>query len=187
MYDPSEVGQSGKAIPASSPVTTPPVMRTRSVAAAAVIPNRPCQSTSGAGTYHWSVQAVDHSFKGSAFADAASFTINARAEQSPGDIETGEDNDLPLRYALYDNYPNPFRTTTTLTYDLPEQATVNITIYNLLGQAVTTIRSGIQEAGRWHLTWDGRDALGRRLGAGVYLVRLQAGRRTFTQKMLLVN
>ena len=49
------------------------------------------------------------------------------------------DETLPFTYALYNAYPNPFNPLTTLSYDLPEDAMVNITIYNMVGRQVKTI------------------------------------------------
>ena len=62
---------------------------------------------------------------------------------------------LPEIFTLYQNYPNPFNPITTLRYDLPEQAFVTLTIYDMLGREITKLVSTTQEAGFKLVQWDG--------------------------------
>ena len=73
---------------------------------------------------------------------------------------------------LYPNHPNPFRTATTITYRLPRRARVTLAVYDVRGRRVRTLVSRHQPAGRHTTTWDGRDADGAPLAAGVYLYQL---------------
>ena len=98
------------------------------------------------------------------------------------------DNDLiPDEFTLYANYPNPFNPTTTISYDLPEQAQVTLGIYDLLGKKIKTLVNQSQDAGNKIAMWDGTDDLGRQVSAGVYLYQIQAGEFTQTRKMLLLK
>jgi hypothetical protein len=81
---------------------------------------------------------------------------------------------IPTTYNLSQNYPNPFNPTTTIKYDLPEQATVTLTVYNMLGQEVATLAHAVQAAGRYDAVWDGRSSLGTQVSSGVYFYRLEA-------------
>ena len=136
------------------------------------------------GTYYWSVQAVDQSFKGSPFADEGTFTISSNAGVGTGlDDEDG----LPTHYALHPSFPNPFRDATTIAYDLPEPAAVTITIYNVLGAEVSRVVEQVQAAGRRQALWNGRDDGGRRVGAGVYFVRMRAGRTLRTRQLVVLR
>ena len=90
-------------------------------------------------------------------------------------------------YALYQNLPNPFNPQTTVRYDLPEVGEVNLVIYSALGQAVRTLVSEYQEAGAYHVKWDGKDAYQHDVSSGVYLLQMCAGHFVQTQKMLLVR
>lgn len=92
----------------------------------------------------------------------------------------------PVAFALDQNFPNPFRTTTTIRYSLAEHAEVQLTVYNLLGQRIRTLVSEEQAPGVQTVVWDGRSASGS-LAAGVYLVRLQAGSFTDVRRMVLVR
>jgi hypothetical protein len=94
---------------------------------------------------------------------------------------------LPEIFTLYQNYPNPFNPITTLRYDLPEQAFVTLTIYDMLGREITQLVSTTQEAGFRLVQWDGSDSVGSTVGAGVYLYRIRAGEFTQTKKMVLLK
>ncbi|MDP6837119.1 MAG: M6 family metalloprotease domain-containing protein, partial [Candidatus Marinimicrobia bacterium] len=82
---------------------------------------------------------------------------------------------LPASFQLYQNYPNPFNPTTAIRYDLPQQADVELTIYNVLGRQVAVAVNGWREQGRHEVMWDGTDNFGRSVSAGVYLYQIRAG------------
>ncbi|MEW6753111.1 MAG: FG-GAP-like repeat-containing protein [Candidatus Latescibacterota bacterium] len=98
---------------------------------------------------------------------------------------------VPQALALQPNYPNPFNSGTTLRFDLPQAAAVELAVYNLAGQKVATLVQGEREAGGYTVTWDGRDTAGRPLGSGVYLCQLrasgQARGQVDTRKLLLLR
>ena len=94
---------------------------------------------------------------------------------------------LPEQFALHYNYPNPFNPSTTISYDLPEQAQVTLSIYDLLGKKIKTLVNQSQDAGKNIVVWDGTDNLGRQVSGGVYLYQIQAGEFTQTRKMLLLK
>ncbi|MGH1363597.1 MAG: choice-of-anchor B family protein [Calditrichia bacterium] len=81
---------------------------------------------------------------------------------------------FPTKFVLSENYPNPFNPTTRITYQLPVRASVDIAIYNLLGQKIRTLASGIQPSGRYELEWDGRDESGYQVASSVYFYRMVA-------------
>ena len=93
---------------------------------------------------------------------------------------------VPAFLSLSQNHPNPFNSSTTIRFLLPQQDAVELAIYNLTGQEVVTLASGQREAGTYTLRWDGRDDGGRELASGVYLCRLQAGEQVVTRKLLLL-
>jgi hypothetical protein len=83
--------------------------------------------------------------------------------------------------------PNPVRTTAAFGYTLPEKARVELAIYDATGRARSVLADAVQSAGRHVVSWDGRDARGARLPAGVYFVRLSFGQRVETQKFVLAR
>ena len=91
----------------------------------------------------------------------------------------------PTAFTLGANYPNPFNPTTTIPLAVPAGSkNVTLTIYNVLGQPMRQVWTGPLAAGEHRLTWDGRDALGRPVAAGVYVYRLQVNEQTRTRKMV---
>ncbi|MBT5057438.1 MAG: T9SS type A sorting domain-containing protein, partial [Gemmatimonadetes bacterium] len=62
-----------------------------------------------------------------------------------------------------------------------------LSLFNLSGQRVATLISGLREAGSYTLHWDGRDDAGRDLASGMYFYRLAAGDQVATQKLMLLR
>jgi DNA-binding beta-propeller fold protein YncE len=79
---------------------------------------------------------------------------------------------LPSEFALR-IYPNPFNISTRIRIALPQQAEINMTVYNLAGREVKELRSGSFSAGQHDVTWDGRSREGNTLSSGIYLLRLR--------------
>ncbi|MCY3787438.1 MAG: FG-GAP-like repeat-containing protein, partial [Gemmatimonadetes bacterium] len=89
----------------------------------------------------------------------------------------------PTTFVLGANYPNPFNPATTIPLAVPDGAkNVDLTIYNVLGQPLRRVWTGPLAAGEHRLTWDGRDAQGQPVAAGVYVYRLQVDDQTRTRK-----
>jgi serine protease AprX len=103
----------------------------------------------------------------------------------------GSPEALPEQFKLVGTYPNPFSANKSelhIVADLATEAAVQIEIYNLLGQKVTTVWSGIRGAGnkrQWQ--WDGRDAFGNRLSSGVYFLQFRAGAYRTVTRITLLN
>lgn len=91
-------------------------------------------------------------------------------------------------YALHPCYPNPFNPSTTISYDLPVAATVNLAVYDLSGKLVRTlVAADSVEAGQHNVVWNGRNEVGRVVAAGVYFYRLDAAGYTETRRMMLIK
>jgi hypothetical protein len=111
-----------------------------------------------------------------------------------GSFKTMKDPDLSdienvptLITELIGNYPNPFNPTTNIRFNLANDSNVNITIYNIRGQRVTTLFNDHLERGehsiRWHSTYDN----GREVASGVYLFIMQADGVSQTSRMVLLK
>ena len=80
---------------------------------------------------------------------------------------------IPQLFQLFQNYPNPFNSETTISYQLPVQASVTLEIYNLLGQEIWTVVNEKQSAGHHSVVWDGKNKLGESVGSGIYFYQLK--------------
>ena len=94
---------------------------------------------------------------------------------------------IPTSYKIHQNYPNPFNPVTTLRYDLPEDAVVNITIYDMMGRQVRTLVSSQQTVGYKSVLWNATNDAGSPVSAGLYFYMIQAGEFRQTRKMVLVK
>lgn len=85
---------------------------------------------------------------------------------------TGVRAEIPTALAIVDAAPNPFNPQTTIRFDLPRGGEASVTVHDVRGRLVRTLWRGHREAGRYEITWDGRDDLGTAAPSGVYLMRL---------------
>jgi uncharacterized repeat protein (TIGR02543 family) len=123
-------------------------------------------------------------------ADPVNWATSETAGGTPGVENTvlvasneGEEGvDIPARVALLQNYPNPFNPSTNITFELPEQARVRLTVFDMLGRQVAQLEDGIRSAGVHTLNWNASQQ-----ASGVYFYRLQIGEQFITRKMLLVK
>ena len=111
------------------------------------------------------------------------YAIFSRIEVSGIDTE----NILPAKFAVHENYPNPFNPTTNISFDLVEHSPTEVTVWNMLGQKVATLYSGELPAGRHTLTFEARSENGNMLPSGVYIYKVAAGNKVDTKKMMLLK
>ena len=102
-------------------------------------------------------------------------------------LDTEKEIILPETFALHQNYPNPFNPVTTLRYDLPDDALVNITIYDMMGGVVSNLVSSQQDAGYKSVQWNATNNAGQPVSAGIYIYTIQAGEYRQTKKMVLLK
>jgi len=90
----------------------------------------------------------------------------------------------PFRVA---NYPNPFNPETTISFELPYDQIIELSIVNIKGQTVRTLANELKSAGVHHIVWDGKDNSGKTLSSGVYFYHLNSDNQSHTGKMLLLK
>jgi hypothetical protein len=93
----------------------------------------------------------------------------------------------PEQFRLHPNYPNPFNPVTTIVYELPEEADVNVTIFDMLGRQIRILFEGRKKAGGHDVRWHGDDESGRPVSSGLYFYRVTAGSHVAVRKMLLIR
>jgi len=104
-----------------------------------------------------------------------------------GDVSGVVDNMLPVRTEIVSIHPNPFNPMTKVQLSLEKAGRVQVAIYDIRGQKVRTLETGILEQGTHELTWRGLDDSGRAVSSGVYFCRLVADGQIRTEKMLLAR
>lgn len=115
-------------------------------------------------------------------APSARIKIVANSELPPPPPDAGASPLLPAEFALKQNFPNPFNPNTVISYELPRDAKVSLTIYDLLGREVTRLVDGVQDAGTKFITWNAAN-----YATGVYLYRLDAVARDGSQRFVSVR
>jgi len=99
-----------------------------------------------------------------------------------------EFTETPTEYKLYANYPNPFNPSTVISYDLPFECNVKLSIYNIVGEEVAVLRNTTQSAGRYNVEWNASD-----VSSGIYFYRISStstngsGNFVKVMKMLLIK
>ena len=95
---------------------------------------------------------------------------------------------VPLTISrLEPNYPNPFNSTTQISYRLATPGPVRLEVYNVLGQQVHTLVDQVQAAGFYQVPWNARDQRGIAVATGVYLMRLHYPGGVQTRRLLLLK
>jgi hypothetical protein len=96
--------------------------------------------------------------------------------------EVNIDVNAPIEYALEQNYPNPFNPSTTIKYSIPEDGSVKLAVYNMLGEQVVSLIETNQKAGRYEISFNAEN-----LASGVYIYRLEASNYTASKKLMLMK
>ena len=94
----------------------------------------------------------------------------------------GAEQSIPEAYALRQNFPNPFNPSTEILFDLPEDATVSLVVYDVLGREVARLVQEELRAGTHRARFDAQG-----LPSGIYFYRIQAGDFAQTRCMTLLK
>jgi hypothetical protein len=108
--------------------------------------------------------------------------VKALYDPIPLPVEKKPEIQLPEGYEMFQNYPNPFNPLTAIGYQLSAVSSVNLSIYNLLGQKVATLVDAQQMAGYHQVEWDAS-----RFPSGVFYYKIQAGEFQDVKKMILLR
>jgi sugar lactone lactonase YvrE len=93
----------------------------------------------------------------------------------------GEQQKVPVEFALHQNYPNPFNPSTNLRFTVAKSGFATLTVHNILGEQVASLYQGIANPGQYYTV----AFSGSSLPSGIYFARLTANGHTSTQKMIL--
>jgi hypothetical protein len=91
-------------------------------------------------------------------------------------------SEIPTKYELYQNFPNPFNPSTTIKYSIPEDGFVKLAVYNMLGEEVAKLVSKVQKAGKYEVNFNASG-----LSSGVYVYRIESANFTSSKKLMLMK
>lgn len=114
------------------------------------------------------------------------YTVWSGFVQAPpaGQVGVWEPLPAPERYLSLPPVPNPFSSSVAFRVDLPGAGRISVSVYDVAGRLVNRLIDETRTAGRHTVFWDGRDAEGRPVSAGIYLVRARAGDRETTHRLV---
>ena len=116
----------------------------------------------------------------------ASFDINIAMITDPSAL--GIDNNAVLdKFSLSQNYPNPFNPITKISYNLPKDERVRITVSDIMGKRIKTLVDSDQISGQNTVHWNATNDFGNPVSAGIYFLTIEAGSFTNTNKMILLK
>jgi hypothetical protein len=120
------------------------------------------------------------------FDDAGLFSGYSSATGAP--VVTSAPLPVVNRPQLYQNVPNPFNPMTTIAFELPAAATVDLKIFDVSGRLVRILAAGaFVGEGRHEILWDGLDDQGSQAASGLYFYRFEAGESSLTRRMVLMK
>ncbi|MFQ5864409.1 MAG: FlgD immunoglobulin-like domain containing protein [bacterium] len=104
-------------------------------------------------------------------------------------VEDESDNkqQIPSTFALRQNYPNPFNAETVISYSVPVQSQISLSIYNITGQKIRSLVDEISTPGEFQVTWDGKNDEGKQVASGIFVYKLDAPGISFVKKLILLR
>ncbi len=132
-------------------------------------PNMVVNGLSGGKSYFWKVRSKDESGNTSYYSGTGQFKVNSSITAVEEKVV------IPTQFELSQNYPNPFNPTTKISYALPQNAFVNIKVYDMLGREVKSLVNNEMLAGNHSIEWNGVDNSGNKVASGAYIYRISAG------------
>ncbi len=100
----------------------------------------------------------------------------------PVDVKETTNSQTPASYKLFQNYPNPFNPSTKIKYSIPQESSVTITVFDVLGNNIETLVNENKPVGKYEVVFDASN-----LPSGVYYCRIKAGEFVETKKMILLR
>jgi hypothetical protein len=103
---------------------------------------------------------------------------------------TGADDgtfNIPGRFKLNQNFPNPFNPETVISLSLDKPGDVTLSVYDVLGRTVSTLYQGYLPTGQHEFRWNGTDGNGQGVASGIYFYRLSSDQVSLTRKMVLMK
>ena len=128
---------------------------------------------------YYRLAALDHSDNMSIYSDTILFSNTS--------LQLSENSHFIQHFSLFQNYPNPFNPKTDISFFLPEDGYVSLTIHDMLGRKIKTLVDGFQFAGYKKVNWNARNNYNELVSTGMYIYKMKAGNFIEVKKMLLLR
>ncbi len=135
-------------------------------------------SLRGGVSFEFCVNDVSHA---SLFYDSEANVVTCSDDEGANKVVDGLFADSPESFELKQNFPNPFNPTTQISYTIPEDSQVKLTVYNMLGEQVAVLVDSYQSVGTHQVTFDASN-----LSSGIYIYRLNAGSQFQSRKLMTI-
>ncbi|RKX18516.1 MAG: hypothetical protein DRP26_05070, partial [Candidatus Zixiibacteriota bacterium] len=129
--------------------------------------------------YFWRVKAGNANGWGP-YSETSDFFVNVATKIKTNQL-------LPDGFMLYQNRPNPFNSSTQISFVIPADSKVEMEIFDITGAMVAKLVTGWYTAGLHNITWEGLDYNGHYVTSGIYFCRLKSNGLSKVRKMLLLN
>jgi hypothetical protein len=129
----------------------------------------------GATHCYWTVQAIGSANVTSAFAPERSVSIQAGTEEAPVTV-----------FALEQIAPNPTLGDVEVTFAVPRDASVELSVLDVAGREVARLAEGAYGRGRYRIEWNGGRGA-RSVPAGIYFVRYRGGNKSFVKRLIVMR
>lgn len=145
------------------------------------------------GSYNWSSSAESRNdenliiFHDQSIANLYYQDFRARYKEAGGTASVPAEPELKALMTLNPNYPNPFNSSTTISYSLNRASKVTLRIYNVQGRHIQTLQEKEQSAGTHRLVWNGRDLDQNPVSSGIYYIRIESRNFSQVQKMVMIK
>ena len=114
-------------------------------------------------------------------------SFDQRSLSTTTNVPPEKRDNAPNGFGLYPAYPNPFNSSTNITYNLPFDAKVTISVYDIMGARVRVLQDGRVSAGSAKVIWDAKDSDGRDVASGLYLCKFEVEDFTSTVKIVYLK
>jgi len=128
---------------------------------------------SGFGLFKWEVEPSDVFYLSGAFIDSTLYGTITSVE---------EINQPPDNFDVITNYPNPFNSSTIISYSISKNSDINISVYDLLGRKLKTLTNEYKQKGSYEINFEAND-----LATGIYIIVLRTDKNFINHKILLLK
>jgi hypothetical protein len=112
---------------------------------------------------------------------------SSRTDSSITAIEKTIKDGIPHKFILNAAYPNPFNPSTTISYGLPKNVHVKVSVYDIRGRLVTILQDSKQNAGHHRVVWNTQNGNGNSVSSGIYIYRIEAGEFSGVGKLIYLR